>query len=260
MGQIGTGTLIGLGFLGAAGALVIWERRARAANPSPRTWAQPILPPPIDPSLDALADPKLPGPPRASSDDVGPAIGSGAWVWPLPIWQGYAPVLTDGFLSWRTDASGKRIRHSGVDVMYERKNPSDQADAYPPGTPAGSARAFMPMGVPVLAVRDGVVWSAAKTPRGYAVVIDHGPPWASFYQHLDQMLVSPTQRGASKQRIRAGDVIGHVGADPTDHEGLRHLHFELWKGGSHEAAIDPAPLMKSWTMLPSARPPTRAIV
>jgi murein DD-endopeptidase MepM/ murein hydrolase activator NlpD len=182
------------------------------------------------------------------------------WVWPLPSWQGYAPTVTDGFLSWRTTANGQRIRHNGVDVMYERKNAADQVDTYPPGTPTGSPRSFMPLAIPVLAVRDATVWSADRTDRGYAIVLDHGPPWASFYQHLSEMFVVPTQRGASKQRIRAGDVIGHVGADPTDREGLRHLHFELWLNGNHNAAIDPCPLMKSWYVLPSARPSAKPIV
>lgn len=187
-------------------------------------------------------------------------IPSGVWVWPLPSWQGYAPTITDTFLSWRTDAAGNRVRHNGVDIMYARRDASDQVDTYPPGTPAGSPRSFMPLAIPVLAVRDATVWSADRSKRGFEVVLDHGPPWASYYQHLDQMFLIPTQRGASKQRVRAGDVIGHVGADPTDREGLRHLHFELWLGGAHNAAVDPCPLMKSWYVLPSARPSAKPIV
>jgi murein DD-endopeptidase MepM/ murein hydrolase activator NlpD len=105
--------------------------------------------------------------------------------------------------------------------------------------------------VPVLAVRDAKVWSAGMTPRGYSVVLDHGPPWASYYTHLSEMFVQPTQRGQSGQRVRAGDVIGHVGADPLDGDGLMHLHFELWYRGAREAAIDPAPLMATWVVAPA---------
>jgi murein DD-endopeptidase MepM/ murein hydrolase activator NlpD len=135
--------------------------------------------------------------------------------------------------------------------MYPRRDAADQRDLYPPRTKHGARNHFMPDAIAVLAVRDGLVWSAGKTPRGYAVVLDHGPPWASFYQHLSEMFVQPTQRGKSGQRVRAGDVIGHVGADPLDAEGLMHLHFELWYRGAHESAIDPEPLMTTWLIAPT---------
>lgn len=173
------------------------------------------------------------------------------WVWPLPRWNGYEPTISDGFGSRRTDAQGNEIKHAGVDIMYPRRDAADQRDLYPPRTRHGARNYFMPDAIAVLAAKDGQVWSAGKTPRGYAVVLDHGAPWASFYQHLSEMFVQPTQRGKSGQRVRAGDVIGHVGADPLDAEGLMHLHFELWYRGAHESAIDPAPLMNTWLIAPA---------
>src|SRR5690606_33340586 len=114
------------------------------------------------------------------------------------------------------------------------------------GVSRDQAPFVMPPGVRALAASDGFVWSAARTPRGFAVVIDHGAiGFATLYTHLSGLLVAPTQRGSSRERIYAGQPIGIVGADPQDPQGLPHLHFELWKGGPGEA-LDPAPLMRWW--------------
>jgi murein DD-endopeptidase MepM/ murein hydrolase activator NlpD len=189
---------------------------------------------------------------RASSEkSTESSVDRDLWVWPLPRWSGYEPTISDGYGSRRTDAQGNQVKHAGVDIMYPRRYAADQRDLYPPRTKHGARNYFMPDVIAVLAVRDGQVWSAGKTPRGYAVVLDHGPPWASFYQHLSEMFVQPTQRGKTRQAVRAGDVIGHVGADPLDAEGLMHLHFELWYRGAHESAIDPAPLMNTWLIAPA---------
>lgn len=191
--------------------------------------------------------------PSNAPSNATPEHDGETWVWPLPSWSGYPPAISDGFGTWRTDASGKRIQHMGVDLMYARRGARDQVAAFPPRTPHGSAGSFMPDAVPVLAVRDASVWSAARTSRGYAVVLDHGPPWATFYQHMSEMFVEATQRARSGQRVRAGDVLGYVGADPLDGEGLMHLHFEVWYRGGPSAAIDPDPLMRSWLVLPMER-------
>lgn len=185
---------------------------------------------------------------RSSTEDSG---ARSLWVWPLPRWNGYAPTISSGF-GPRTDAKGQQVKHLGVDIMYARRNRADQRDRYPPRTKHGSLNHFMPDATPVLAATDAKVWSAGMTPRGYTVVLDHGPPWASYYTHLAEMFVQPTQRGQSGQRVRAGDVIGHVGADPLDGEGLMHLHFELWYRGARESAIDPEPLMATWLVAPAS--------
>jgi murein DD-endopeptidase MepM/ murein hydrolase activator NlpD len=186
---------------------------------------------------------------RTSNEEPG---GRSLWVWPLPRWNGYEPAISDGFDSMRTDARGNHVKHLGVDIMYRRRNADDQRDRYPPRTKHGSRNHFLPDATPVLAVRDAKVWSAGMTPRGYTVVLDHGPPWASYFTHMSEMFVAPTQRGRSDQHVRAGDIIGHVGADPLDGEGLMHLHFELWYRGARESAIDPAPLMTTWLVAPAS--------
>ena len=187
---------------------------------------------------------------RSSDEDTGTGK---LWVWPLPRWNGYNPGLSDGFNSLRT-VDGQKVKHQGVDVMYPRANARDQADRYPPHTKHGSGGHFMPDGIPVLAVRDAKVWLAEMTPRGYTVVLDHGAPWATYYTHMSEMFVQATQGGRSGQRVRAGDVIGHVGADPLDAEGLMHLHFEMWFRGGRKAAIDPTPLMPTWLIAPARMP------
>lgn len=112
----------------------------------------------------------------------------------------------------------------------------------------------MPDDVVAVAASDGVIWSARWTPRGFAVVIDHGPrKIATFYTHLSELFVTPTQRAKSGQRVHAGQPLGIIGFDPRDGQRLKHLHFEVWLGGPNDA-IDPAPLMKSWDYVTDPRP------
>jgi hypothetical protein len=61
-----------------------------------------------------------------------------------------------------------------------------------------------------------------------------------------------TARGESKQRVRAGQMIGTAGFSPLDPQRLKHLHFEVWLGGPSDG-IDPAPLMKSWPFIGDPR-------
>ena len=63
---------------------------------------------------------------------------------------------------------------------------------------------------------------------------------ATFYTHLERLLVTPTANVKAGERVRAGQPIGIIGADPLDGEHLKHLHFEIWLGGPKDA-IDPAP-------------------
>jgi hypothetical protein len=166
----------------------------------------------------------------------------GPWVWPVPRYQGRAPVISNGFGTVYPDGS----RHQGVDVMFARL-PSDPFKA---GSPNGSKDYVMPDGRPALAASDGVVWSAMKTPRGFAVVIDHSPrKVATFYTHLEKLFVSPTANANAGERVRAGQPIGIIGADPLDPAHLKHLHFELWLAGPSQA-VDPAPTMRSWEAVP----------
>jgi hypothetical protein len=123
------------------------------------------------------------------------------------------------------------------------------ADAFKTGTPNGATRFVMPDALVAVAASDGIVWSASQTPRGFAVVIDHKPTKAAtFYTHLEKLLVKPTANAQSGERVRAGQPIGVIGADPLDSEHLKHLHFELWLGGPSDR-VDPSLVMRGWDVV-----------
>ncbi len=179
----------------------------------------------------------------SSASFVGPLPGR--WVWPVQAWKGRQPVISDGFYSPRAGCP----RHGGVDIMFKRL----PVDSFKAGTPNGTKAFVMPDDIAVVAASDGVVWSAMRTPRGHAVVIDHSPlKVATFYAHLDKLLVTPTGRAASKQRVRAGQILGTVGFSPLDGEKIRHLHFEIWLGGPSDG-IDPSPVMNAWPVVGDPR-------
>jgi len=187
-------------------------------------------------------------------------------IWPLADWIDsigyvYHPVISSGWGSPRQDALDEKVRtHRGADVMYKRRSQVDKTDLWPEGRGNGSKWHFIPepfktaaslspgyKRCPVFAVADGIVWSASEQGRGFAVVLDHGKPWATFYHHLVGPTVPPTSRGQGSRLIKRGDVIGYVGANPVQGQNaLKHLHFEIWKGGAGDAAIDPSPLMARW--------------
>lgn len=190
-----------------------------------------------------------------------PQWGTG-WHWPVPDMltsQGRFPAVATQEFS---------ARHRGCDVMLSRSGVSHDgkpviASGYQPGQLAAdgvtrdvtaSGRAFAPKGLWILAARAGKVWSVQPTNNGIMVVIDHGPPWATFYGHLETCNLKPTTRGESKETVVAGEIIGTMGAglntDPSkglvDSEHLRHLHFEAWYKGGPAAAVDPQSEMLSW--------------
>jgi murein DD-endopeptidase MepM/ murein hydrolase activator NlpD len=164
----------------------------------------------------------------------------GRWVWPLGIWRGRKPEISDGFASNRHSAKGEVIRHGGVDLMYRRI----AADKCLPGTPNGSRGYIMPDHRAALAAADGVASFAQNTPRGWSVIVDHAPlKLSTYYTHLSQLLVLP------KQAVLAGQPIGIIGSDPLDAEHLMHLHLEVWRGGPKNG-VDPEPLMRAWDHVP----------
>ena len=174
----------------------------------------------------------------------------GRWVWPLGVWRGRMPEISDGFASKRRSPSGELIQHRGIDLMYRRV----AGDTYPAGTPNGSRGYVMPDHRAALATADGVASLAQNTARGWTVIVDHVPrKLSTYYTHLSQLMVVP------KQTVRAGQPIGIIGSDPLDAAHLSHLHFELWHGGRTEA-VDPEPLMRTWDYLPDPGDLPKALV
>jgi Peptidase family M23 len=219
----------------AALAAYLWTRRDRDASKAPPTNTPIPSTPPSSPGSTTTPARSEPLP--------------GRWVWPVGVWHGRKPQISDGYSSKRRTPAGEVITHGGVDLMYLRL-PGDICRA---GTPNGSRGYVMPDHRPALAASDGVVWFAANTPRGWSVIIDHTPrKVATYYTHLSSLLVTP------KQKIGAGMPIGIIGADPLDAAHLMHLHFEVWRGGAKDR-IDPGPLMTAWEYLPDPGEPTGAI-
>jgi hypothetical protein len=218
--------IVGLG--GGAAALYFWSRNKSSATQPTSSSGVPT--------------------PATTSAKVVDKL-EGRWVWPVPSWQGRKPTISDGFYSPR---AGYPL-HGGADLMYARL----PSDPYKAGSPNGTKGFVMPDGLTALAASDGVVWSAFQTPQGFAIVIDHGKrgayPVSTFYTHLDHLLVKPTDRAASKERVAAGQPIGVIGFSPLDPEKIKHLHFELRLGGAIDR-IDPAPVMRSWPVIAAPVP------
>lgn len=177
-----------------------------------------------------------------------------SWVWPVPdaTINGviYPAVISDG---WGTDRPDGKI-HRGVDVMYRRRTPRDLSE-YPNRTPEGTQMHVAPPHAPILAARDGVIWSVAKTPRGWTIVISHGKPFATYYTHLESAAFPVHKDGVSvatgkPTKVRAGDYLGPMGWDPLDKSRTRHLHFAVWVGGAEESAVDPESAIVKWSRVP----------
>lgn len=81
-----------------------------------------------------------------------------------------------------------------------------------------------PEGTPIKAARDGVVvFSGWKNGYGNTVVIQHDNKFSTLYGH------NRDNRVKTGQRVRAGDLIAHVGV--TGHTTGPHLHFEILENG-----------------------------
>lgn len=188
-----------------------------------------------------------------------PEWGEG-WAWPVPDL-----ITADGTRYPATVTQEFRgLQHPGVDVMYARRSAHDMP-AYPAGekakdglTTIATAKFFAPSDTPIIAARDAKVWSVLSSPNGIFVVLDHGPPWATMYGHLSSCvlpLMTPEQAKKTPHTVKAGDVIGVMGAglnvNPAkglvDSQHLRHLHFEAWyKGAGPNAAADVAAVIGTW--------------
>ncbi len=183
----------------------------------------------------------------AGAPPGGAPTGAPAWVWPLPTWRGFPAVISDGLGSPRD--GGKR-QHHGADLDY-RAPSKDALPEFVRGTAARSSGGmfFTPEGIPVLAAADGVIWSASVSPRGGQIVISHGAPFATYYQHLAFLRVPMVSRGTGAIRVRAGEPIGIMGngseLGSASAKGFRHVHFEIWRVGGPAAFVGPAPYLRT---------------
>jgi len=139
-----------------------------------------------------------------------------------------------------------------VELAYPRDGVGDLFPTYGLNCPNGTGDHFMPDRVPVFAVRDGEITYAAKEGHAYAVVVDHGNGWATFYGHLEHMFASETKTKGRRytERVKAGDILGWVGA--PNERGFKRLRFELWTidEDGELSAVNPRGELSRWRVLP----------
>ena len=209
------------------------EAAASAPKPAPPPSPPPSPPPPQEdepppPQEDEPPIPRepVPAPPGAQSQpppvvqeppDVKPRLTDGGYVFPV-----YGPAsFTDDFAAARAVTGW----HHGNDI-------------------------FAPLGAPILAVTDGTLFLIGwNDVGGNRLWLRDEQGNEFYYAHLSAY--SPlAQDGA---RVRAGDVVGFVGATGDAVGTPPHLHFEihprelLWLG--YDGVIDPFPYLSAWQRL-----------
>src|SRR5690242_9855085 len=143
----------------------------------------------------------------------------GRWVWPVPRWNGRAPMISDGFDSPRPGVP----RHGGVDIMFARL----PADAFKAGTPNASKLFVMPDGLVAVAASDGVVRSAMHTPQGFASpgpgVLGHGGVDVMFAR-LPEDAVKAGEPNASKLLVMPVGLVAGAASDGVVRSAMHTPH------------------------------------
>lgn len=167
------------------------------------------------------------------------AVELSGWIVPVPTLADRPVVVSNEFHA--SMKANDPHEHLGVDLMFRRRDARDLASVFPPKTSNGSLMFFMPDEVPALAAAAGTASFADMTGMGNTVIVQHPNGWATYYTHLATLAV---KRG---DIVRAGQQLGTIGGSPIEPQHLKHLHFELWKGGRRTGAVDPKPYLASWT-------------
>jgi len=138
-------------------------------------------------------------------------------VWPLAALNEREPVVL---------ATGSR--HNGIELAYARVNANDAIESCPPGSASGTHTHFMPHMTAALSFDDGEIMYAGRHGHGYGIIINHNNGWASYYANLEAIAATRTDLYRPRtQHVRAGDVIGYVGAPSPG--AFKRLYFELWQ-------------------------------
>jgi murein DD-endopeptidase MepM/ murein hydrolase activator NlpD len=109
---------------------------------------------------------------------------------------------------------------------------------------------FAPLGAPLLAVTDGVVFSVGwNDVGGYRLWLRDQQGNQFYYAHLSAF--SPlAQNGA---HVRAGDVLGFIGNSGDAQGTPYHLHFEIHPVGllsyGYDGVVSPYPYLVAWRRL-----------
>ena len=186
------------------------------ADANAQAGARAPLPPAPSSSAPIGIPSLLTAPPR-----VTPPLGQTGYVFPV-----YGPSeFIDTFGAFRGDVPGGW--HHGDDI-------------------------FAPVGTPLLAVADGLVFSVGwNAVGGWRLWLRDARGNEFYYAHLSAY--SPLAVDGAV--VRAGDVLGYVG-DSGDAEGTpSHLHFEIHPvrllGRGYDGAVDPTTYLDRWRRAPN---------
>ena len=194
---------------------------AKAAAPPP---TPPAGSPPThnhhEPVPPPAGVPATPPPVQSPPPGVRPHLTAGGYVFPV-----YGPAsFSDDFGAARADTGW----HHGNDV-------------------------FAPLGAPVLAVTDGTLFLVGwNTIGGNRFWLRDLQGNEFYYAHLSAF--TPLARDGA--HVKAGDVIGFVGATGDAAGTPTHLHFEVHPaallGMGYDGVIDPYPYLLAWQRLDDA--------
>jgi murein DD-endopeptidase MepM/ murein hydrolase activator NlpD len=152
-----------------------------------------------------------------------PKLTAGGYVFPV-----YGPVsFTDTFGAFRGDVPGNW--HHGDDI-------------------------FAPLGAPILACADGIVFSIGwNDVGGNRLWLRDAEGNEFYYAHLSAF--SPLARNGL--HVKAGEVLGFVGNTGDASGTPTHLHFEIHPVSlifmGYDGAVDPTPYLLAWQHLQDVR-------
>jgi murein DD-endopeptidase MepM/ murein hydrolase activator NlpD len=212
---------------------------ALASGPPPA----PAKPPPVTQPGSTSPTPTTPGPTTPSTTPNAPKKPSDSLND-----LGLFPVLT------LPPPLQKTITSRGY--VFPVYGPSGYGDSF--GAPRGDVSGgwhhgddiFAPLGAPLLAVADGIVFSVGPNRiGGNRLWLQDAAGNQFYYAHLSAY--TPLARNGT--HVKAGDVLGFVGNTGDAAGGPYHLHFEVHPASllflGYDGAVDPTPYLDAWRHL-----------
>jgi murein DD-endopeptidase MepM/ murein hydrolase activator NlpD len=206
--------------VGLASATAVAQQAGATPTPprgiggAPPPAAQPATPPPPEPESGGTSVPG--GPVKSGPPEVKVRLSTDGYVFPIFG----AASFGDSFGAPRANIPGGW--HHGEDI-------------------------FAPEGAPILAVADGTLHQIGFIPiGGYRLWLRDEGGNEFYYAHLSAY--SPL--AVEGKQVKAGDVIGFVGATGDADGGAPHLHFEIHPssmlGLGYDGVVAPYPFLSAW--------------
>jgi murein DD-endopeptidase MepM/ murein hydrolase activator NlpD len=155
---------------------------------------------------------------------------------------------------------GLQPRLTGGGYVFPVYGPSDFSDTFGgfrgdvPGNWHHGDDIFAPLGAPLLACADGLVFSVGWNDLGgnrFWLRDEQGNEF--YYAHLSAF--TPLARNG--RHVKAGDVLGFVGNSGDAQGTPTHLHFEVHPASllfmGYDGAVDPTPYLEAWKHLQDVR-------